>query len=410
MATRKAPIRIYIAVSIPIILVVALFFANLAIGRFNPGGLDFLAHWQGARSFIIDGANPYSDQVARLIATKASEISPGETGDYRFVEPLLSLLVFTPFALIPEFEIARAMWMTLLEMSLLLSAYLIARLIRNKGWLIGLIVSIIVIGLNFPNVNSLLDGNLLLISIVLIVGSFYLLLRQNDEGAGLLLALSLVKPETAYPIIVVLLIWVILKKRWTVLWWFIAVVVILVGFSLVLIPNWPIHYLQSVIEFSARNPVRQEELSPTALEIRLLVVKNLAVGVLIVYEWFLVKTEGRQRLLWNIGLLMAVLPWIGGHVYLENSGFIFIALLIGLGFLSQIRINKSNLAFHVFSLLFVFSSWIFSGSLVPGVSETWVSIWHNAGLPVLALIILYWSRWWIIQKEKFAVDTFKLTK
>jgi len=410
MATRKAPIRIYIAVSIAIILVVALFFANLAIGRLNPGGLDFLAHWQGARSFIIDGANPYSDQVARLIATKASEISPGETGDYRFVEPLLSLLVFTPFALIPEFEIARAMWMTLLEMSLLLSAYLIASSIRNKGWLIGLIVSIIVIGLNFPNVNSLLDGNLLLISIVLIVGSFYLLLRQNDEGAGLLLALSLVKPETAYPIIVVLLIWVILKRRWTVLWWFIAVVVILVGFSLLLIPDWPIHYLQSVIEFSARNPVRQEELSPTALEIRLLVVKNLAVGLLIIYEWFLVKTEGRQRLLWNIGLLMAVLPWIGGHVYLENSGFIFIALLIGLGFLSQIRINKSNLAFHVFSLLFVFSSWIFSGSLVPGISESWVRIWHNAGLPVLALIILYWSRWWIIQKEKFAVDTFKLTK
>jgi len=355
--------------------------------------LDFLAHWQGARSFIIDGANPYSDQVARLIATKASEISPGETGDYRFVEPLLSLLVFTPFALIPEFEIARAMWMTLLEMSLLLSAYLISSSIRNKGWLIGLIVSIIVIGLNFPNVNSLLDGNLLLISIVLIVGSFYLLLRQNDEGAGLLLALSLVKPETAYPIIVVLLIWVILKRRWTVLWWFIAVVVILVGFSLLLIPDWPIHYLQSVIEFSARNPVRQEELSPTALEIRLLVVKNLAVGLLIIYEWFLVKTEGRQRLLWNMGLLMAVLPWIGGHVYLENSGFIFIALLIGLGFLSQIRINKSNLAFHVFSLLFVFSSWIFSGSLVPGISESWVRIWHNAVLPVLALIILYWSRW-----------------
>jgi hypothetical protein len=410
MATRKAPIRIYIAVSIPIILVVALFFANLAIGRLNPGGLDFLAHWQGARSFIIDGANPYSDQVARLIATKASEISPGETGDYRFVEPLLSLLVFTPFALIPEFEIARAMWMTLLEMSLLLSAYLIASLIRNKAWLIGLIVSIVVIGLNFPNVNSLLDGNLLLISIVLIVGSFYLLLRQNDEGAGLLLALSLVKPETAYPIIVVLLIWVILKKRWTVLWWFIAVVVILVGFSLVLIPNWPIHYLQSVIEFSARNPVRQEELSPTALEIRLLVVKNLAVGLLIIYEWFLVKTEGRQRLLWNMGLLMAVLPWIGRRVYLENTGFIFIALLIGLGFLSQTRINKSNLAFHVFSLLFVFSSWIFSGSLVPGISESWVRICHNAVLPVLALIILYWSRWWIIQREKFAVDTFKLTK
>jgi len=285
------------------------------------------------------------------------------------------------------------MWMTLLEMSLLLSAYLISSSIRNKGWLIGLIVSIIVIGLNFPNVNSLLDGNLLLISIVLIVGSFYLLLRQNDEGAGLLLALSLVKPETAYPIIVVLLIWVILKRRWTVLWWFIAVVVILVGFSLLLIPDWPIHYLQSVIEFSARNPVRQEELSPTALEIRLLVVKNLAVGLLIIYEWFLVKTEGRQRLLWNMGLLMAVLPWIGGHVYLENSGFIFIALLIGLGFLSQIRINKSNLAFHVFSLLFVFSSWIFSGSLVPGISESWVRIWHNAVLPVLALIILYWSRW-----------------
>lgn len=410
MSTRQASIKIYIAVSIAIILVVALYFGNLAIVRSNLGGLDFLAHWQGARSFITNGINPYSDQVAGLIATKVSEIGAGETGEYRFVEPFLSIVVYAPFALIPEFEIARALWMTLLEVSLLLSAYMIASLIRNKGWLIVLIVSSVVIGLNFPNVNSLLDGTLTLISIALIVGSFYLLLRQNDEGSGLLLALSLVKPETAYPIIVVLLIWVIFKRRFTVLWWFFAFVVILVGFSLVLIPEWPIHYLQSVIEFSARNPVRQEELSPTALEIRLLLVKNLAIGVLIIYEWFLVKTEGKQRLLWNIGLLMAALPWVGGRIYLENSGFAFLALLIGLGFFSQIRINKNNHVFHVFSLFMVISSWILSGSLVPGISETWIRIWHNVALPALTVIILYWSRWWIIQNEKFSADPFKLTK
>lgn len=409
MNTRKASIKIYITVLAALVLLVALYFANLSFVKANPGGLEFLAHWQGARSFITDGVDPYSDQTAGIIRSLAGEIDPDDPGEYRFVAPLLSLIFYAPFALIPEFVVARATWMTLLEASLLFSAFLVASWKGSKG-IILLVIAVLVLGLNFPSVDSLVDGNLSLVGIALIIGTIHLLLRNNDEGAGLLLALSLIKPENTYPVILILLIWALIQKRYTVLWWFVAVFVIVVGFSLVLIPDWPVRYLQNVIEFSARNPVRLEELSPTELEIRLIFVKNLVIGILIIFEWFVVKIQGKQRLLWNVGLLLAVLPWIGGEVHLEQSTFVFAGLLIGLVFLGGIRSGNGNLAIQLFSLLLVISSWIFSGLTVQGISETWVKLWHSLVLPGLAVVILYWSRWWIIQKEKFSNESFKLSK
>ncbi len=409
MNTRKASIKIYITVLAAMVLLVALYFANLSFVKANPGGLEFLAHWQGARSFLNDGVDPYSDQTAGIIRSLAGEIDPDDPGEYRFVAPLISLIFYAPFALIPEFTIARATWMTLLEASLLFSAFLVASWKGSKG-IIPLIIAVLVLGLNFSSIDSLVDGNLSLVGFALIIGTIHLLLRNNDEGAGLLLALSLIKPENTYPVIFIVLIWVLIQKRYTVLWWFLAVFVIVLGFSLVLIPDWPVRYLENVIEYSARNPVRLEELAPTELEIRLIFVKNLIVGILIIFEWFVVKIQGKQRLLWNVGLLLAVLPWIGGEVHLEQTTFVFAALLIGLVFLGGIRTGNGNLAIQLISILLVISSWIFSGLTVKGISETWVKLWHSLILPGLAVVILYWSRWWIIQKEKFSIETFKLSK
>jgi len=297
----------------------------------------------------------------------------------------------------------------MLEAMLLLGGYVISRWVgRDKSLLISLVVILMVL-LNYSTVNTLINGGLAIVSFTLVICGIHFLLKKQDEAAGLMLALSLVKPDMVYPILLILIVWVIVTRRLTVFWWFLATFVLVMGFSMVLIPNWPVDYLRSVIEYSARNPVRMTALAPTALEIRFLLVKNLAIALLIIYEWFVVKTRGSQRFLWTSGLLLAVSPWIGGTTSPAHTILIIPALFIGIGYLGGSRKEKSSLRMLLIPLLLGLSSWLFSGWLVSGISEAWQNNWLKVVVPLVVLVILYWSRWWVIRSEKFSQAHFTLS-
>jgi hypothetical protein len=64
----------------PLVLMIALVVAGLALlglltwgnyrfAKASPGGNDFLVHWVGTRSLVLEGLNPYSDEVAGKIQT-----------------------------------------------------------------------------------------------------------------------------------------------------------------------------------------------------------------------------------------------------------------------------------------------------------------------------------------------------
>jgi uncharacterized membrane-anchored protein YitT (DUF2179 family) len=409
MNKRNPRLSFIIILTALITLMVALFFGNLSLVKANPGGLDFLAHWQGSRAFILDGTNPYSDQAAALIESGTRELTLDSTNNYRFVSPLFSLLFLAPVAVIGEFTIARAVWMTLLEGMVLLSAYLMAGwLVRKRtGWITLFVILVLLF--NLATVTALLDGSMAIIGFSAIILTIHFILKKQDELAGLMLAFSLVKPDLVLPILLVLFVWLLIKKRFTVLTWFLGTFGLLLGFSLVLNPAWLKDYFATVIEYSMRNPVRVEEWQPTALEIRLVLVKNLAIVLLLIVEWFRVNGSGEKRLIWITGLLFAVVPWLGRSILLENTIFIYPALLIGLGYLGGIRGNRSSPGILGIALLLSVSGWLLSGNLIPGIAENWGMIWNSVVLPFVALIILYWSRWWVIRQEKFSEDQFKLT-
>lgn len=408
MKQRDPNLKLTLIIVFILAILVGMFFGNLAYVRANPGGLDFFAHWQGTRVFINQGINPYSDQAAELIVSGVREIAPDSVGNYRFVYPLFSLLFLTPVSLITDFTIARAVWMTILEALILLSGYLVAGWSsrRRAVWL-TLFVMLALLG-NFVILRAIEIGSLTIIGLAAIIGTIHFLVERKDASAGLLLALSLVKPDMVLPALLILVIWVIVNRRYTVLVWLLGTFGLLVGFSMVLIPSWPGNYLTNLIEYSARNPVRIDAWLSTALEIRLLIVKNLSIALVVIFEWFLIKHKGSKRFLWLCAVLLAVLPWIGGQTVLEHTVTIYAAALIGLGLLFSIQRRGSPFGFVILALLFTATGWLFSGTLIPGISEQWQSTWLQIVLPLTALGILYWSRWWVIRQEKFTEDHFSL--
>ena len=79
----------------------------------------FTPRWQGTRSFLLKGTNPFSEEATNEIqrTVYGRLAKPGEDPGY-FVYPFYSIVLYTPFALIENHDTAFAFWMTILEFTL----------------------------------------------------------------------------------------------------------------------------------------------------------------------------------------------------------------------------------------------------------------------------------------------------
>lgn len=162
----------------------------------------FLSDWQiviGAIQFWLNGGNPYGPYPSY----RGVMYLPGA-----FAYPPPALLLGTPVALLP--------WWLSGVLMLVLSAWgfeLWARRTSHRlslPWLI----------LWLPLAQGLLIGQLTLIALVGLALAELTYVERRDRLAGILLALALIKPQTAILPAAYLLIDALLHRRWTMLAWF----------------------------------------------------------------------------------------------------------------------------------------------------------------------------------------------
>ena len=85
---------------------------NLQIAGQLPVDSDFKDKWEATQALIFDGRNPYEDN-----------------GEKAFTAPLPVVLFYAPFALVEDYEIARAAWMTALQATTFMFAILCIRIV-----------------------------------------------------------------------------------------------------------------------------------------------------------------------------------------------------------------------------------------------------------------------------------------
>jgi len=216
-----------------------------------PGGNDFLARWVGARYWIVEGVSPYDPEVSlaaqRLIYGRPADASQREDIAH-FVYPLPAMLFFAPFALLP-YTVARAAWMTLLEVGL---AALALIGIRTAAWPIGqrLIIPLTLFSvLWYHGARSLIVGQFAVIEAVLLCGALLGISRGRDRLAGVLLALAIAKPQMAVLLIPFVVLWGSSARRWRLVAWTLGGVVLLMSVSLVLLPGWPAAWLRQMVDY-----------------------------------------------------------------------------------------------------------------------------------------------------------------
>jgi hypothetical protein len=214
-------------------------------GRFACGD-DFYPIWLSSREWLDERRDPYSPAVTRDIqvglfgrALDAS-IPTDPPTDYRtFAYPAFTDLLLWPASEIP-FPTLRIVWIALLAALTAADVFFWTRALSwrlSRAWLV---IVILLTLCSYPELEGLYAGQLGLLVGFLLAASFLALERGRPWLAGILLALTLIKPQMTLLAVLYLLIWSLqdLRGRARFSLAFFATIFLLVGASLAVWPHW----------------------------------------------------------------------------------------------------------------------------------------------------------------------------
>jgi len=401
----KSNLITIILITVAVLGVLALLtWGNYRFALENPGGNDFLVHWVGTRSLVTEGLNPYSDQVALKIQTMAygRAAQPGEH-ELRVAYPLYSVIVFLPFALIGDFTLARAAWMTVLEVGLLLLTVLSLRLVNWRVGPVMLALLLIYSLFWYHGLRPLINGNAVILVALGLVGGLLALRSGADELAGVLFALTTIKPQVVVLVLGFVVIWAMSRGRMRIVWWMVGTVALLSVSAALLIPDWIVQNLREVIRYPSYNPPGTPRAAFMewwpAWGSRLGWALTALMVITLLIEWWANRGAEFRGFLWTVCLTLAVAQWIGIQTDPGNFIVLFPAMALVFSQLSD-RWKIGGRVFVILCLLALFAGiWaLFLNTVQPGQGTQPVqSAVMFFPLPAFLLITLYWVRWWTVQ-------------
>lgn len=391
------------------VLCLLLTLVNYQFAKANPGGGDFLTNWTATRNFITEGQNPYSLETSQIIQSALSGQGIKNGLLPKFTLPLYGMLVYGPFALINNYVLARALWMTVLEVCLFAILFLSMQL---TYWKINplLLTALFLFGVfGFHGIMPLMDGNLVIVVTLLALGILIAIHNKQDEAAGLLIAFTTILPVPVGLFLIFTLIWVIGNRRNKILAWFSATLFLLIGFSFALIPSWIVQFLTNIIgsyrELDPGSPGGVLISRWGAVGSRLSIGISIVIGLIIIFEWWQAVTGGQKRFIWTALLTMALGTWSGIKTSPLNYVILYPALIMGLELLfERWKSRATGLILAILSVLFI-GNWVIFLLTMSANFQTGVSSFLFLPLPITTIILLYWSKWWIEKSNSVELKT-----
>ena len=360
-----------------------------------PGHNDFMSRWEGARSFWIDGLNPYGEAASlniqeRILGRPAAE---NEDPGY-FAYPFYTVLLVWPLVYI-DYTWASAIWMVLLEAGLIASLFFLFDIFqwRPRPWLLGLLLLWTLI-FYYP-ARGLIFGQPGLLVYFFEVLTIWALRRRYDSWAGVALALSTIKPQMGFLLLPFLLLWGIQQRRWRFVAVFVAFFGLLLALSFLMQPTWLSDWLAQVSIYSSYTAlgspvwiVMQYYLGlGTAGEWAL----NLVFYSLLLWAWYRILIQGNQeRFLWVVALTLTVTHLVAPRTATPH----YVVFILPLMFYFSIWPGRRRNLWIALSLLaLLILPWLHFIATVQGEFE------HPAvylPLPFAMILLLWFTRrlWW----------------
>jgi hypothetical protein len=220
----------------------------IASGRVKVRMGDLYSPWIGARDLLLFGRNPYGPQVTREIqmafyghaVTQAyGARGPDPVDEQRFAYPLFTVFLLAPIIYAPFAQVQ--IWAFIILAFLTAASVLLwLRVLRWRPPNI-IVLSMVLLVLGSPQlVQGLRLRQLGLLAAFLMALSAWCISRHHLTSAGILLALSAIKPQMMILVAIWLLIWSLgnFSRRWHLAAGFTITMAALSAASQAILPSW----------------------------------------------------------------------------------------------------------------------------------------------------------------------------
>ena len=273
-----------------------------------PGGNDFLTHYGAWQAYLRDGDNPYSDAAALNTqrAIYGRPALPGEDQN-RMVYPFYSIVIHGPFVLIADYPLARALYMTLLQVALFAGVILCLRLLHWQPPT-GLVAFVLIWSLlYYHDARGIIIGQFAILAFGALAATLFLLQRQHDLDAGALLTLITIKPTLVFLVVPFLLLWGSARRRWHFVGGFLATLALLVVGSFIVLPTWFGDWLYRLTQYAEythnQSPVWTIALMGSTITI--IYVGGLV--LLLLWSWWrALRADDGAEFFWTLGITLVV--------------------------------------------------------------------------------------------------------
>ncbi len=232
------------------------YYVNVTHGRLKEQMGDLYPRWLGTRELLLNGRNPYGNEVSRQIQIafyghpiEQSYDKPESeiVDEQRFVYPLYVVLVLAP-TVHADFAQLQAWAPVVLAALTAISTWMWLTVLRWRPPPLAA-VALILLVLSSPQIaQGLRLRQFGLFVAFLLAAASWCVARNRYFLTGILLALSTIKPQMVALCLLWFLIWSAgdWRKRWPVAAGFSAALAVLAGIGELLLPGWPRYFLEGL--------------------------------------------------------------------------------------------------------------------------------------------------------------------
>lgn len=368
------------------------------------GNEVFAPIWEGARSAATRGENPYTgDAVARSAILLDDESRPP-----RFLYPYYSLVLFAPIASIPQYSLARAVWMTLTTAAMVGLAFVSLVLTRWRPRALEMLVFLLFAFGGFHVVRAVFLGSPAVLVALLVALGLLLVVREQYGLSGIFFGLSIIKPEMVVLLLPFTLLWAISHRRMGMVWTMLGTILILLGGSLYFFPQWILfNYYQMLAYLRESFPASPSAVIWTWLPQigpGIMAVLAIALGLWLLVEWWQALGKDSRWFLWAAGLTIVFTNLIGVPTSISNHVLLLVPLtLVFSTWTQRWKVAGARLAVAAMVLLAALEWWVawrtMEADLTAASSNAMLFY-----LPVAALLLMYWVRYWALSSVRLKVD------
>jgi hypothetical protein len=385
-----------------ILTILLLFYVNYDFSQKNPGGADSVPRWLGTKAFFYEGISPYSNIVSeRSQIFITGRLAEGKEDRQLFVYPFYVVIFYLPFIWLP-FNVARAIWMVLTELSIIGITIFSIKLYKWNPpvWLLGISIGLSL--LMYNSIRTIILWQMAGLVAFLIIFSIWALKEKKDVLAGIAMALATIKPQMVFLILPLLVIWTLRYRRRFVISLSITLI-ILIGISFVIEPTWVSLMLKQIKDYPDYTITPSilfifSGLFPVGLNIIIRWLLFITLFGWMLWEWKIVFFEKL-----NIDYAIALSLLITNIIIIRTATTNYLMMLPVFFYIFSIAEKEysklSYLPVLGMELTYFFGAWIIFALTVNKGVETWPGYFP---MPVLLMCGLIWVRF--IRKSNLSVS------